>query len=45
MAEQVRSNWYSVVREQGVSDKDAETIQGAFVYDGFERKIEVTHFT
>jgi serine/threonine-protein kinase HipA len=35
MAEQVRASWYSVVRAQGVSERDAETIKGAFVYEGF----------
>lgn len=37
MTEQVRATWYDVVRGQGVSEKDAETIKGAFVYDGFSR--------
>lgn len=37
MTEQVRTSWYSVVRAQGVSEKDAETIRGAFVYEGFSR--------
>jgi len=37
MAEQVRASWYGVVRAQGVSERDAETIRGAFVYDGFSR--------
>jgi serine/threonine-protein kinase HipA len=35
MTEQVRATWYGVVRGQGVSEKDAETIRGAFVYAGF----------
>jgi serine/threonine-protein kinase HipA len=35
MTEKVRSTWYDVVRAQGVTDKDAETIRGAFVYEGF----------
>lgn len=35
MTEQVRASWYDVVRGQGVSEKDAETIKGAFVYPGF----------
>ena len=35
MTEQVRSTWYSVVRSVGVSEKDAEMIKGAFVYQGF----------
>ena len=37
MAEQLRASWYGVVRAQGVSERDAETIRGAFVYDGFSR--------
>ncbi|MGY8669240.1 HipA domain-containing protein [Bradyrhizobium sp. UFLA05-109] len=35
MTEQVRASWYDVVRGQGISEKDAETIKGAFVYPGF----------
>lgn len=35
MTEQVRASWHDVVRGQGVSEKDAETIKGAFVYPGF----------
>jgi len=37
MTEQVRTTWYSIVRAQGVSERDAETIKRAFVYEGFER--------
>jgi serine/threonine-protein kinase HipA len=37
MTEQVRANWYNVSRAQGVSEKDAAVIKGAFVYDGFLR--------
>jgi serine/threonine-protein kinase HipA len=37
MTERVRATWYDVVRANGVSDKDAEAIRGAFVYDGFSR--------
>lgn len=36
MRDQVRANWYSVARAQGVSEGDAETIRGAFAYEGFE---------
>jgi serine/threonine-protein kinase HipA len=36
MTKQVRATWYSTLRAQGVSDRDAETIKGAFVYKGFE---------
>jgi serine/threonine-protein kinase HipA len=35
MTHQIRATWYDVVRGQGVSEKDAETIKGAFVYEGF----------
>lgn len=35
MTEKVRVTWYDVVRAQGVSEKDAETIKRAFVYEGF----------
>ena len=37
MTEKVRTTWYEVVRSQGVTEKDAETIKDAFVYDGFIR--------
>jgi serine/threonine-protein kinase HipA len=37
MTEQVRATWYDVVRAHGVSEKDAETIRGAFLYEGFSR--------
>lgn len=37
MTEQVLATWYNVVRSQGVSEKDAETIKSAFVYEGFGR--------
>ena len=35
MTNKVRTTWYDVVRGQGVTEKDAETIKGAFVYEGF----------
>jgi serine/threonine-protein kinase HipA len=38
MTEKVRATWYDVARGQGVSEKDAETIKGAFVYEGFLRE-------
>jgi serine/threonine-protein kinase HipA len=37
MTEQVRTTWYGIVRAQGVSERDADTIKGAFLYEGFER--------
>jgi serine/threonine-protein kinase HipA len=35
MTEKVRTTWYDVVRAQGVTEKEAETIRSAFVYEGF----------
>lgn len=35
MKAQVESTWYETVRASGVSERDAETIRGAFVYPGF----------
>ena len=35
MKAQVEATWYDTVRASGVSEKDAETIRGAFVYPGF----------
>lgn len=37
MTEQVKATWYDLVRAQGVSQKDAEAIRGAFLYEGFSR--------
>ena len=37
MTEQVSATWYDVVRAAGVSEKDAEAIKAAFVYEGFNR--------
>jgi serine/threonine-protein kinase HipA len=37
MTKKVRATWYDVARAQGVSDKDAQSIRGAFVYEGFSR--------
>jgi serine/threonine-protein kinase HipA len=36
--DKVRATWYDVVRGQGVTEKDAETIKSAFVYEGFLRE-------
>ncbi|MGT2437427.1 type II toxin-antitoxin system HipA family toxin [Bradyrhizobium betae] len=38
MTEQVRASWYDVARMHGVTEKDAETIRGAFAYEGFLRR-------
>ncbi len=35
MKRQVEATWYDTVRASGVSEKDAETIRGAFDYPGF----------
>jgi serine/threonine-protein kinase HipA len=35
MKAQVEATWYETLRASGVSEKDAETIHGAFVYPGF----------
>jgi len=35
MRDQVGSTWYNTVRACGVTEKDADTIRGAFVYPGF----------
>jgi serine/threonine-protein kinase HipA len=34
MTDKLRTTWYDVVRAQGVTEKDAETIRSAFVYEG-----------
>jgi serine/threonine-protein kinase HipA len=36
MTDQVRATWYNT-RASGASEKDAEAIRGAFVYEGFSR--------
>jgi serine/threonine-protein kinase HipA len=35
MQAQVTATWYATLRAAGVSEKDAETVRGAFVYPGF----------
>lgn len=35
MKAQVEATWYDTARASGVSEKDADTIRGAFVYPGF----------
>jgi serine/threonine-protein kinase HipA len=37
MREQVSTTWFNIVRAEGVSEKDAEAIRAAFVYEGFDR--------
>jgi serine/threonine-protein kinase HipA len=34
---QISATWYDVVRAAGVSERDAEAIRSAFVYEGFDR--------
>ena len=31
----VKELWYEIARREGVSEKDCETIRGAFAYEGF----------
>lgn len=38
MEEQVAKTWYSTARSVGVSERDCELIQSAFVYPGFRQK-------
>jgi serine/threonine-protein kinase HipA len=35
MKDQVAASWYDTIRACGVSERDAEIIRGAFVYEGF----------
>ena len=37
MTNRVAATWYDTVRASGVSEKDAEAIRTAFVYEGFSR--------
>lgn len=37
MTKQVQGTWYDTVRAAGVTEKDAEAIKGAFIYEGFMR--------
>jgi serine/threonine-protein kinase HipA len=37
MREQVSATWYDVVRAEGVSERNAEAIRAAFVYEGFHK--------
>jgi serine/threonine-protein kinase HipA len=36
MRQLVSATWYNVIRAEGVSEKDAEAIRSAFVYEGFD---------
>jgi serine/threonine-protein kinase HipA len=35
MERTVKERWYEIARREGVSEKDCETIRGAFAYEGF----------
>lgn len=37
MEARVRANWYDVMRTAGVSERDCDLLQGAFVYPGFRQ--------
>jgi serine/threonine-protein kinase HipA len=36
----IKDRWYEIARREGVSEKDCETIRGAFAYQGFRLPIE-----
>ncbi len=36
----VKARWYSIARREGVTDKDCETIRGAFAYGGFRLPVK-----
>jgi serine/threonine-protein kinase HipA len=38
MRQQVSATWYDVARAEGVSERDAEAIRSAFVYEGFDHQ-------
>jgi serine/threonine-protein kinase HipA len=40
MERSVRERWYEIVRREGVSEKDCETIRPAFAYEGFRLELE-----
>lgn len=35
MEQKVKDQWFPIARKEGVSEKDCETISGAFAYPGF----------
>jgi serine/threonine-protein kinase HipA len=39
MEQTIRERWYGIARQEGVTEKDCETIRGAFVYAGFRLKL------
>lgn len=38
MEQVVRDRWYEIARGEGVSERDCETIRGAFAYEGFRAR-------
>lgn len=42
MEQTVRDRWYDIARKKGVSERDCETIRGAFAYQGFRPKTTQT---
>jgi serine/threonine-protein kinase HipA len=41
MEARVAGSWYKIARKSSVSERDCETIQGAFVYPGFSFGLQV----
>jgi serine/threonine-protein kinase HipA len=41
MEARVGNSWYKIARRSRVSERDCETIQGAFVYPGFSFGLQV----
>jgi serine/threonine-protein kinase HipA len=39
MEQTVKDRWYEIARREGVSEKDCETIRGAFAYEGFRLEL------
>jgi serine/threonine-protein kinase HipA len=40
MEKQITATWYETARRAGVSERDCDTISGAFVYPGFRLRVE-----
>jgi len=40
MERTIKNQWYETARREGVSEKDCETIAGAFAYEGFRLAVE-----
>jgi len=39
MEQTVENRWHDIAREEGVSEKDCETIRSAFAYEGFRLEL------